>query len=345
MLDTKAGWVDFKGIKARVSIVQILERYDALAALTKSGSGDRLSGACPIHGGTNKSHFRVSVAKNCWNCFGKCQCGGNVVDFVSKKEGVSFREAALLIQDWFVGESPLPAVPIEKPLFDTSRLEGAVRMLAAEVPAEPAEPPRDNERNKPLAFSLTRLDPSHSYLAERGLTTETIAEFGVGYCSKGLLTGYIAIPIHNPAGELVAYAGRWPGKPEEGKGKYKLPQAFRKGLELFNIHRALRAPAEQPLVVVEGFFDCFALWYHGIRRVVALMGSTLSAAQEELILRASDASSRVVLVLDEDDAGRAGREEIARRLAPHVFVKIFRFEQEGQQPDQLMAEQLAALRL
>ena len=85
MTQANASWVDFKEIKGRVSIVQILERYGALASLCKNGNGDRLSGACPIHGGTNKTHFRVSVSKNCWNCFGKCQCGGNVIDFVAKK--------------------------------------------------------------------------------------------------------------------------------------------------------------------------------------------------------------------------------------------------------------------
>ena len=106
MTHAKAEWVDFKDIKGRVSIVQILERYGDLPSLSKSGNGDRLSGACPIHGGTNKTHFRASISKNCWNCFGKCQCGGNIIDFVSKKENVSFRDAALLICKWFpVGAS------------------------------------------------------------------------------------------------------------------------------------------------------------------------------------------------------------------------------------------------
>ena len=110
MTQAKALWVDFKDIKARVSIVQILERYGALASLTKSGNGDRLSGACPIHGGTNKTHFRASVSKHCWNCFGKCQGGGNIIDFVAKKEGIAFRDAAMLIQKWFDGQQLLSKV-------------------------------------------------------------------------------------------------------------------------------------------------------------------------------------------------------------------------------------------
>lgn len=212
MPTAKTAWVDFKEIKTRVSIVQILERYGVLEALSKSGN-DRLSGACPIHGGTNTTHFRVSISKNCWNCFGKCQCGGNVIDFVSKKEDVSFRDAALLIRDWFIGEQEETSVPTENPRFDTSQVEEQPRFRVPD-PTPPEESPVESEEiagNKPLKFALTKLDPTHEYLRERGLSEKSIATFGLGYCGKGLLRGYIAIPIHSTDGELVAYAGRWPG--------------------------------------------------------------------------------------------------------------------------------------
>jgi DNA primase len=197
--------------------------------------------------------------------------------------------------------------------------------------------------NKPLAFALTKLDADHPYFAERGLTADTIATFGLGFCNKGLLRGYAAIPIHNQAGDLIAYAGRWPGTPEEGKGKYKLPEGFKKSLELFNFHRAMSEPEETPLVIVEGFFDCMRLWQRGLRRVVALMGCSLSEAQEEILIEGTTQHTRVIVMLDEDEAGRAGRMNILERLAMKRFVRIFRFEQEGQQPETLTAEQLEEL--
>jgi methylmalonyl-CoA mutase len=46
------------------------------------------------------------------------------------------------------------------------------------------------------------------HLAERGLTLETVIDFGVGYCAKGMMADRIAIPIINPEGKVVAYAGR-----------------------------------------------------------------------------------------------------------------------------------------
>jgi len=153
----------------------------------------------------------------------------------------------------------------------------------------------------------------------------------------------IAIPIHNPEGQVVAYAGRWPGEPPEGIPKYKLPQGFRKSLELFNIDRAIKEPPENPLVIVEGFFGAMTLYQHGCRKVVALMGSTMSAAQEELIRKYTNGESHVIVMLDEDEAGRTGREDIAVRLSRFLFVKVHAFAEEGRQPESLSAEEVAQL--
>gem|GEM_PF-3170350 len=53
-------------------------------------------------------------------------------------------------------------------------------------------------------------------------------------------------------------------------------------------------------------------------------------------------SSRVVLIFDEDEAGRLGHEDIATRLAKFVFVRIHAFDHEGAQPENLTAEQISA---
>ena len=205
----------------------------------------------------------------------------------------------------------------------------------------PAEPkPEGNGANPPLKFRLDKLQRDHPYLTERGLTLETLVDFGAGFCAKGMMAGRIAIPIHNGDGQVVAYAGRrWPGEPPADTPKYKLPPGFRKSQELFNLDRAKQEPG--PLIVVEGFFDAMKLHQLGHRKVVALMGSSLSSAQEELIRRHSDRHSQILVMLDEDDAGRSARGEIAARLAKFAFVRIHAFEQEGQQPEHLTAEQLA----
>ena len=210
--------------------------------------------------------------------------------------------------------------------------------------AKPAPAPDNSGPNKPLKFRLEKLERNHPYLAERGLTAETIIDFGVGFCGKGMMADRIAIPIHNPEGYVVAYAGRWPGEPpDEDTEKYKLPPGFRKSLELYNIDRAIKEPKDAPLVIVEGFFDCMKLHQHGCRKVVALMGSTLSTAQEELIRHHSTASSLVLVMLDEDEAGQAGRDDVACRLSKFCFVKVHQFDEPDTQPEHLSAEDVHSL--
>jgi len=335
----KSSFVNFKAVKAAITMEQVLEHYRLLDKFKRSG--DSLSGPCPIHKGTNPTQFRVSLSKNVWNCFSECKHGGNVLDFIAKMENVDIHAAALKAIEWFHVDPEVVSADRdhegEREPKETPRSEEPVSAKAktAALPVEEKGAP-----NKPLKFKLEKLERSCSYLTERGLTLETIVDFGAGYCAKGMMAGRIAIPIHNPQGEIVAYAGRWPGEPPEGTPKYKLPQGFRKSLELFNVDRAVKEPNEKPLVIVEGFFDCMKLHQHGYRKVVALMGSTMSAAQEDLIRKHADGQSQVIIMLDEDDSGRAGRDDIACRLSKFCFVRVHQFEEPDSQPEQMSSEEL-----
>ena len=283
-------FVDFKAVKAAVSMLQVLEHYGLAESFKRSGNS--LSGPCPLHGGENRTQFRVSLEKNCWNCFGTCKGGGNVLDFVARKEGCSLREAALALCDWF--QLPTQEKPA-RPAKDAGEPPTSDAPPKAEHPTEGseseiAESPKRTGRTSRSASRCRISTPAHPYLTERGLSAETIAEFGLGYCHKGSMTGRIVVPIHNAEGQLVAYAGRWPGTPpDEDTPKYKLPPGFRKAQEVFNLHRAMREPQTRRCMIVEGFFDCIWLWQHGIRRVVALMGSSCRRAQAALIQRAVSA--------------------------------------------------------
>jgi len=286
----------------------------------------------------------VSVSKNIWNCFSECKHGGNVLDFITKMENVSVHAAALKAIEWFhLDPNSLSADSDEDGEHQSeAKPNGNASAAHPASKKQPATPTNDTP-NKPLKFRLEKLDREHPYLVERGLTLETVVDFGVGHCGKGMMAGRIAIPIHNADGAVVAYAGRFLGEPSEDTPKYKLPQGFRKSLELFNIDRAIKEPAEAPLVIVEGFFGCMKLHQHGCPKVVALMGSTMSAAQEELIRKHTNRKSQVIVMLDEDEAGRTGREEIAVRLSKFVFVTVHTFAKDGEQPEDLSAEAVTEL--
>ena len=86
-------------VKYQVSMKQVLEHYGLLA---KMQIRDHIiTGACPIHEGRNESVFSVNINENRWRCISHCGCGGDVIDFVSKKEKVSKSMAQALLIRWF----------------------------------------------------------------------------------------------------------------------------------------------------------------------------------------------------------------------------------------------------
>jgi DNA primase len=215
--------------------------------------------------------------------------GGNILDLVALMDGCSIREAALRLQR---SRSVMPPRAI---------------VSSPEMRSEP---------NTPLGFTLQHIDRTHPYLIARGLTPATIRTFGVGvYHGRGFLRGRIVIPIHNEHGDLVAYIGR---TPEDAIPKYRFPKGFRKSLVLFNLHRALATEARD-VIVVEGFFDAFAVHQAGYPAVVALMGSTLSPYQADLLRTHFD---RVLLMLDGDEAGRLGVATIIRTLTSRMGLPL-----------------------
>jgi DNA primase len=304
------GWVDFEAVKQDVSLEAVLRHYQ-VPGLRKCGH--QLVGRCPIHRGQRDDSFRASLSKNAFHCFA-CQAGGNVLNFVAAMEKCSIRQAALRLQRWFSAGAP-----------------GEGRS------ARNAELVREKEgRNPPLPFVLTGVDHFHPYLVERGIDPATAVVFGVGfYAGSGLLSGRVVIPIANARGQTVAYAGR---ALDDSLPKYKLPAGFRKAWELFNLHRAA-ATGSQTVIVVEGYFDCLRVHRAGLPWVVALMGSSLSAEQENALLAAFD---RVVLLLDADATGRAASRVIATRLSRRCWVAEVQVP-DGTQPDQLSLEAIQQL--
>ena len=338
----KTKFVDFRAVKAAITMEQLLAHYNILDQFKRTG--DSLNGPCPIHKGSNPTQFRVSTTKNIWNCFSDCEHGGNTLDFITKMEKCSIHAAALKAIEWFNLDPETMAASDGKAEAAEPKTSAPASKPAARPVAAPKFAPESNVPNPPLKFRLDKLERTHPYLTEqRGLKPETIVDFGIGFCAKGMMADRIAIPIHNVKGEVVAYAGRFVGEPPEGTPKYKLPPGFRKSQELFNLDRAIKEPANKPLLIVEGFFDAMKIHDHGYRKVVAIMGATLSSAQEELIRQHTTSDSHVIVMLDENEAGKAGREDIACRLSKFCFVRVHQFSRPDMEPEHLTAEEVQQL--
>jgi len=304
-------WVDFAAIKAAVSIQSVLDGY-RIPGLRRSGMG-QLRGPCPLHGRGGEDAFHVSLGKHAFRCF-YCQAQGNVLDLVAALESCSVRQAALRLQQRLTLGGGQPAV-----------LDPATQLV-----------PKKETGNAALPFWLRRVDWDHGYLRQRGMARETAQYFGVGfYAGPGMMSGRLVIPVHDEAGRLVAYCGR----SLDGRSpRYKLPFGFRKSLVLFNLYRAA-ATGHDTVVVVEGFFDCMRIHQSGFPGVVALMGTSLSAAQQKLLL---GRFRHIVLLLDGDRAGRAGSACIAERLAGRCSVTIMELD-DNEQPDQLAQDEIRRL--
>ena len=198
----KSSFVDFRAVKAAVTISMALDHY-GINWLRKKG--DELRGRCPIHEGEGTNTFHASLAKNAFQCF-SCKVRGNVLDFVAAMEQCTVRDAAIKLAGWF-------AVVANEPTANKAAAKAAPRQAESGGVAAP--------ENKPLTFQLKGVDSAHPYLAERGISRELAEEFGIGYfAGRGSMSGRVVIPIHNERGELVAYAGR---SIDESEPKYKLP--------------------------------------------------------------------------------------------------------------------------
>jgi Toprim-like/DNA primase catalytic core, N-terminal domain len=228
-------------------------------------------------------------------------------------EGCTIRDAALRLQDRGDGwRDPI---------------HSGERQLASKGSSLSHGP----DRSPRLTFSLCLR--WHPYLEQRGVHPSTAAWFGVGYYTgAGFLRDRIVFPIHDDEGNLIAYAGR----SIDGSGpRYLFPPGFRKSQVVFNLHRAA-GTSVGCTIVVEGFFDCLRVHQAGYRNVVALMGTSLSEAQEHLLVQRFQ---QLVLMLDGDEPGRRASRQLATRLSGRVSICMAGVPS-GRQPDQLSSEEI-----
>ena len=329
MKNTNTTWVDYKDLKSKVNVSDVLRHFGI--ELPRQ-TGDQLYGCCPLPNhagdGDNPNAFAVNTAKNVWRCITHCG-SGNVIDLYAHLSGRNpsnkavFRECAVEMQEKFLGGSEPPAsIPSKK-------------KSAKPIPLEP---------NQPLIIPPLKVKADIPYLLEKkGFPLEFLRELGIGFCSKGMFSGRVVVPIHNGKGELLAYAGRGLKKEDIRKrGRWLLPKNFHKSLELFNLHRTREHDLEaNGLVIVEGFWSTLR-WHQTGYPAVGLMGSELSDTQLDLI---AQTASRVWLMLDNDEAGQKAQAKIVPRLAGKVAVRIIPYPDDTPltQPEDFTTEELVQL--
>jgi DNA primase len=331
-----SAWIDFKALRAQLDFERVLRHY----GVEVKRKGNQHLGYCPLpnhNGKRNSPSFSANLERGIFQCFG-CGAKGNVIDFavfmekLNPDDGADVRKAALALQEKFLAAKPVNTKPTKK-------------HVAPQPELPQARPTQSDVRvvvNAPLDFELKNLDASHPYLDKRGFSKEIIAQFGLGYCAKGLLSGRIAIPIHNGVGKLVGYAGRIVDdtRINEENPRYKFPPKrehngvvyeTHKSELVYNAHR-LRKPVKD-LAVVEGFPSVWWLTQMGFPDAVGLMGSSVSDAQAKIIMQIVPPSGHVWMISDGDEAGERCAHSVFERIAPQRPVRWLRLDEKRQPTD------------
>jgi len=326
-------------IKERLDIVDVIGAY---VPLQKAGRYYRA--LCPFHAEKTPS-FYVFPDSQRWHCFGACGEGGDIFTFVMKREGWDFATALEELARR-AGVVLRPRTPEQARMDEeNARLQAAV-----------AEAARYYHH---LLLHAPEAARAREYLARRGLSSETILRFQLGYslpawdALRAHLTGRgftpaelvragllveredgstydrfrdrLMIPIRDPHGETVGFGART--LEADGVPKYiNSPQTplFDKGRLLFGLDMARDAiRREECVVVVEGYMDVMQAHQAGFGNVVAQMGTALTETQVRLLKRYT---RRLILALDPDAAGIQATLrglEVAREAMDRELTPVF----------------------
>ena len=336
---------------ARLDVVEVINHR---VPLKKAGKD--FKACCPFHNEKTPS-FTVSRPKQFYHCFG-CGVSGTAITFLMEFEHLSFPEAV----EELAGEAGL-----EVPDTGPARSGDNPTLPLLEILGEASRYYKDQLR------SHTDASTTIAYLKQRGLTGEIAAQFDLGYAPTGwdnlsstagneekldlmVKAGLISkresgghydrfrarviFPIHDSKGRVIAFGGRLLDK---GEPKYlNSPETpvFHKGSELYNLHRARSAIAQQQMsIVVEGYMDVLALAQHGIDHCVATLGTATTTTHLQRLFRLAPS---IVFCFDGDRAGRdaAGRAlEIALPLLESGRQVSFLFLPDGEDPDSVIRDQ------
>lgn len=357
-------YVSFAEVKQKVSLLEVLQVLDLGDRFTQVGK--TWTGVCPLpshrHGPQpNSEQFKINCKDGIWlwHCFGDCQQGGDVIEFVKAMTGFDNQHVRFWFAEKFRDRLASKRPPKKKEtaqVSDSSVAEGDPNEKARATPGKENSQRADSKTSvsivssesaplKPLRFKLN-LDPDVPYLKQRGLTTETIRRFGIGLCRKGTLEGYVAIPVFGyPRGaeeNPVGYLGRWPGEDftvgdaDNTTLRYKFPVDFPRNRVVYGLSEAFDGTDGKPLIVVEGAFKVYHLAQNGFPNAVAIFGSSLSDEQAAIL---AATGKQLVLMFDGDEAGQCGMRRAAGKLIVQSYVRVVKLPVD-KEPDHLSAVEL-----
>lgn len=294
-------------LKRTIDVRGLLSHYGGSVLIE---SGDSIRSNCVVHGGKNPSSLSYNPSSGFFRCFGECGFKGDVFKLIQTLEGCSFREAVDKAKTFsHLGESNGYSPSSEKK-------EDSWLVALQDVYG-------DSEKNEviysPLVERSLKVRPN-PYVESGKFLQETLDYFEVGYCDfNDYFMNRAIITIHDASGNLIGFSGR-DMKNSENTNKYRIKKGFKKGYCLYNLNRAKNYISRKtPLVIVEGFGQCWRLHEAGISTAVALMGKDTTPQQLDLIL---SYTSSAVLALDFDKPGRESTLKLIEQLDDKIDLQV-----------------------
>jgi DNA primase len=330
---------------ARTDIVEVIS-----SRLELKRAGREYKALSPFSNEKSPSFF-VSPTKQFFHCFSSGK-HGNAVGFLMEYDRLTFVEAV---------EELAKRAGLEVPregggAFERLVLDGPLDAMAA--------------AERFFREQLRKYQPAVDYLKQRGVSGDTAKVFGIGYAPEswdaltrfftdpkhaieaGLLIqkdgggcydrfrNRVMFPIRDTRGRVIAFGGRTlGGDPAKYLNSPETP-LFHKGRNLFGLYEAKQSTkAELPqLLVVEGYMDVVMLAQHGIREVVATLGTATTRDHLALLYKST---RKVVFCFDGDRAGRSAAWRALEQALPEVHGDrecVFMFLPDGHDPDTLVQE-------
>lgn len=306
-------------VKRAADIYEVVHSY--LPGLKKAGANYKA--LCPFHEERTPS-FNVHPEKQIFKCFG-CGKAGDAISFVMEMDKVDYPEAIHLLA--------------QRSGIQLRYKEGA----GGGGGPRREDLHRVNEWAAGLFRKLLSGDeaaPAREYLRKRGVTPETEETFRLGYSPggwDGLITrarkagfddslllaaglvieregggtydrfrGRLMFPIWDARGKVIGFGARALGDDPPKYINTSETAIFSKGRNFYGLHLQREdLERERTIRIVEGYFDVILPYQHGVRGLVATLGTALTRDHLKVLRRYVD---RVVLVFDGDEAGRKANE-------------------------------------
>lgn len=337
-------------IKQKLNIVDVINRYVPLKK-----RGRHHIACCPFHGEKTPS-FTVSEELQIYKCFG-CGKAGDIFTFLEEYEKIDFREA----------------------LAELAKLAGVTLIKSSFIDFQESKKKLLIEINTQVAKFYNYLLLSHplgvealDYVTKRGISTETIKTFNIGFSpndskylsnfiiKKGYkvddlintgtfghsrfgpglydrFQGRLVFPLPDYRGHIIAFSGRiLPNTKNPNMAKYiNSPETeiYHKSQMLFGLNLAKEAiRQENSVIIVEGEFDMISPFQAGFKNIVAIKGTAFTLEQLQLLRRYTDT---LILALDSDFAGNnAARKSIELADSMEFDIKVLNLGDKYKDPDE-----------